>query len=608
MEIKYKNAYFLAIFLLFTACGDADDKQSEVENTEAVQSIQLAQPQATTNSDVEFVNAAKQGDFRKVRAMLEQDKVTTISTNQDGLTALMAASAENYEDIVEIILDRISKNDTVRLDLGDNLGNTALTYATKNQHPDIIEILREHGASPNVFNKEKEFPIHIAVKNNDFKSADVLVEKISGSSNLNLNAVNADGKTAVHLAVQDNNPAFLRFLKNAGADLNKQDISYITPLSQAVINNKPEMVDSLITLGADINNVNDIGKTALIFAVEQENYPIAISLLNKKADPNVHASGRDTALEVAVAKQNANPELIKTLIAAGAKLQNVLSKAILGGNIEIVKILLDSGAEVSSLEKPKTNGLLQALTSKNQKIAVLMLENGADINKLNSEGYSPLALALQNGYDDLAVDLIKKKAELNPKTQNTNALPYNIVFKDDNGEMLELLIVNGLNKNPNQILLDAIADNKPRILNAALQNGANPNIADTAGQPAIWSAAAKSNLELLKVLHQNGANIEVADETKNATPLLISVVAKNKEVFNYLLDNGADPDVQDVNGLTPIAYSILTNQISFIPSLLQAGARTDITDANGNDYAAIIDSSELSESDKEKAKALLNIK
>ncbi len=70
------------------------------------------------------------------------------------------------------------------------------------------------------------------------------------------------------------------------------------------------------------------------------------------------------------------------------------------------------------------------------------------------------------------------------------------------------------------------------------------------------------------------------DSTTKAgiTPLHIAVKNRDLKMVIYLLDRGADIDVQDINGLTPLHYAIGQKRIKIVKYLVKRGA--DIESVN----------------------------
>lgn len=102
------------------------------------------------------------------------------------------------------------------------------------------------------------------------------------------------------------------------------------------------------------------------------------------------------------------------------------------------------------------------------------------------------------------------------------------------------------------------------LFNATWENGIdtiktfldeNPEqitIRDENGRSMISWAAQQGKINMIKLLIGKGADINSCDERSKETPLVHAIVQDNIEAALYLLDNGADIKVRDINGCTPL--------------------------------------------------------
>lgn len=155
------------------------------------------------------------------------------------------------------------------------------------------------------------------------------------------------------------------------------------------------------------------------------------------------------------------------------------------GNIEMIKLLLNAGADING----KTGGsgdtpLIIAIMKKNAELTRFLIENGADINLANNFGATPFWGACAMG-DEFAVDLMlkTKKTDINYPGRFPNPLngPKEIVT----------------NITP---LMIAIKHNHHKIVSALIESGANINAKDSMGRTAMMYAE-NASLKIKEMLN-----------------------------------------------------------------------------------------------------------
>lgn len=120
------------------------------------------------------------------------------------------------------------------------------------------------------------------------------------------------------------------------------------------------------------------------------------------------------------------------------------------------------------------------------------------------------------------------------------------------------------------------AHGKRKELEKALSLGANPNEifypAVGLRKNALDIAVSMNNTEAVEVLIQHGANPNFQD--LNGRTALMYAVLVSSEMVETLLNNGADPDIQDILGRTPLIMAVSSNDLTmkdFIKSLIRTG-------------------------------------
>lgn len=152
-----------------------------------------------------------------------------------------------------------------------------------------------------------------------------------------------------------------------------------TPLILASRRGDLKAVQTLLAGGADVNAANEKGFTSLM-AASQEGHVEVIKALsaNKKLDLEAMNWNMDTALMLAV--QNNQLEAVKALLAIGAQPNyakagmTVLIAASYKGNPDIVRALLEAGADASVVDENNESALDVALNTNKPAVAAVLRE------------------------------------------------------------------------------------------------------------------------------------------------------------------------------------------------------------------------------------------
>ena len=91
----------------------------------------------------------------------------------------------------------------------------------------------------------------------------------------------------------------------------------------------------------------------------------------------------------------------------------------------------------------------------------------------------------------------------------------------------------------------------------ALNDGANPNARDDSGYTALWYAAGKGQIKMVRLLLERGANADEAGPTH--TPIGEAASRGHLDIVRLLIDNGADVN-QGGNGHSVLFYVMLSER------------------------------------------------
>lgn len=173
-----------------------------------------------------------------------------------------------------------------------------------------------------------------------------------------------------------------------------------TDIVKAIALSTTEEISKYIKSGQDVNLRDFRGNTILQFAVNGSEYPEVVKdLINAGADVNAANASGLTSLMIATRQAN-NYEYNISQIMDKPELKDIdVYKVIEENNrknLQIVKFLLDAGAEINLSNDDGTTPLMYAVTSNsNNEIVKLMIERKVLINQINDKGENALIYAIR---------------------------------------------------------------------------------------------------------------------------------------------------------------------------------------------------------------------
>ncbi|WP_281814979.1 ankyrin repeat domain-containing protein, partial [Brachyspira pilosicoli] len=80
--------------------------------------------------------------------------------------------------------------------------------------------------------------------------------------------------------------------------------------------------------------------------------------------------------------------------------------------------------------------------------------------------------------------------------------------------------------------------------------------------------------KVLYYINDEDVNINYRD-VNGVTPLMLSIIAKQNEITQILIKNGANLDLKDNDGLTALFWAIIQDNTEAVRMLINAGANLD---------------------------------
>jgi len=232
-----------------------------------------------------------------------------------------------------------------------------------------------------------------------------------------------------------------------GSQLNsKNEIARIEKEKQKLIeqgvkfdkNGKPIKTDP-----KDPNNVNSQGS---------EDDPNSMD----GVEPGVLVDGVAPKSELFVAISKNEADAVYSMIKGNRALVNTLDEttgatplqyAVLRGNYDIVRFLLNNSADVNSKGNTGRAPLHLAAFDGNEKIAKLLIDYKAQINAADVNGATPLIISSGRRHTAVAKLLLKQKAKLNEKEKESGLTALHAAVLSGDDEMVRELLQKGANRN-----------------------------------------------------------------------------------------------------------------------------------------------------------------
>lgn len=365
-------------------------------------------------------------EFRGPFCFCEPSKHIEATHYLDSLGSLHRAAAWGFTHLVEEIL-----NDGADVSNRDDHDWTALFWAALHGYEDVLNLLIKKGTNPDAKCKTStsDTPLYWAAKYGHEAVLDILLENGADFRHVINSYRDSYRDTAMGAAVTQGHTAIVKRLLNAGmkVDDDLQGDAGKYALIEAAGTGKEDMVDLLIKYGADANMEDSSGfySNPLIAAAVQRHRKIVEKLVSKGANINTNqkvGSGIRNPLLAAIARykfvtNNETFEMVKLLLDLGANPnithptgETPLCEAVTWGDADVVNLLLKQNADVNQKNENDSTPLHLAVCLSRQEKVLMLLKHGADPN-ITSEGSTPLTVALRTGHAQILEHLLQFGAD-----------------------------------------------------------------------------------------------------------------------------------------------------------------------------------------------------
>jgi ankyrin repeat protein len=341
--------------------------------------------------------AATNGNAALVEALLKAGADPNGALPEGETVLMTAARAGNADAVKALIVHGADVNAKEKWQ-----EQTALMWAAAENHAGAVKALVAAGADMNAHSKVLNFP--------EYKYE---------TNGMAVFLLPHGGWTPLMYAARENAIDAVAALADSKADLNAVDADGTSALELAIINLHYDLATLLLSKGADPNVADTTGMTALYAAVDMRAPANMMTRPEPKLRDEIDAAGMVKAL--LDHRANPNARLKKPIIGRHNNLvgdtslgegATPLMRAAKGNDLPVVRQLLDGGADPTLTLKDRTT---TAMVANSLDVIKVLVERGVDINAFNTNGQTILHNAAARGSIAIIKYAVEQGARLDRK-------------------------------------------------------------------------------------------------------------------------------------------------------------------------------------------------
>ena len=271
-------------------------------------------------------------------------------------------------------------------------------------------------------------------------------------------------------------------------------------------------------------------------------------------------------------------------IEVGTTNSGLLHKAIVHTKLPIVRLLLEQGAPVDTVDSWKQTPLCTAVEDGKDTFVQVLLDHGATIDKVGDQGATPLIYAVERNHPKIVRLLLDKGAKIDHASelglQALHVMP-------DNSNIVRMLLESGADieaesKDPELTAL-IIAAFKCRVdaVRTLLEFKPNLDRVGSLGLTALAAAALFGSLEIVELLLEAGADPD-QNGRENVTALHVAVGKDFGDIVRALLEYAQDLDAADDDGDTALHLACESGSLGIVKRLVRRGVKLEVPNQKGN--------------------------
>ncbi|MCB1672835.1 MAG: ankyrin repeat domain-containing protein [Gammaproteobacteria bacterium] len=502
----------------------------------------------------------------------------------------------------------------LQLEETDRSGAMALLQLAAGQNyapaQSYLERMEENSPGQEMDSRSRQQRWHALARNDDVAGLQQLVTEIG-----DIDLVDTDNRTALHVAVQTGSTAAVEWLLHQHAAPDTRDRFQVSPIADAIRQGNAQLVTRLLTAGVNHEQLAPNGDNLIHLATRQGN-PGLLSVLIDAGVP-INKQNKDGLSPLDLADTGNKPDLVTLLSAHGAVHSEKWTRA---RSVDAQSRQIARLENSANLERSDIGQAAQLVISGNSRLLIPLLDARPELlNESLEDGSSLLALAVKHSRNEVARYLLDAGARPDQAIFG-NLTPLHLAVRDGNLELVRLLLTHGADP----LLRDrddwdamewALTENQPAaatllagwligqrdgsdlplpfdhylLLASQFDNAGVARVLlpystgsemDDAGRNSLWFAASNGNEKLLELLLRAGLNSRA--DRQGRTPLHVAVQSGCQLCVQQLLQVGNDLNSQTSAGFTPLMIAVSTHNLQMLDLLLQNQANVETRNQQGN--------------------------
>jgi ankyrin repeat protein len=222
------------------------------------------------------------------------------------------------------------------------------------------------------------------------------------------------------------------------------------------------------------------------------------------------------------------------------------------GHVQVVRALLEDGADITAKNEDKLTPLHRASRSGQEAVVRILLEQGADAAAWDKNRMTPLHWASSRGHVEATRILLGRSKDA--------------AAQDKNGWTS---------------LHWAAFEGRVAIVHILLEHGVDATIMDKAGRTPLHHSSSEGHLEVTRILFERVLDATARDNNQR-TILHRASIGGHAKIVRFLLSHDVDATIRDKKRRIPLHYASKAGYIEVSRILLEYGGGAMVKDYRGH--------------------------